>query len=122
MKERKEIRDRRVNLVVTHTVGSYIKRVSEEIGISESYCYRAACNLLIKYLEAHGISSLQNHLKDVTSEEIAEGRKDKKVVHLSAYRDNHSSVYVLGCFSVYLVAFECLRNTAKYLANRYRGD
>jgi len=119
MAKQKEIRSQRVNLVVTRTVGDYIKKVSAEIGISESYCYRAASNLLIRYLEAHGVSSLQNHLKDVTSEEIVEGRKDKKVVNLSAYRGTHSSAYVLGSFSLYLVAFEFLRNTATYLANRY---
>ncbi len=120
MKGKKEIRSQRVNLVVTHTVGNYIKQVSEQIGISESLCYRAASNLLIRYLESHGVSSLQNHLKDVTSEEIAEGRKDKKVVNLSNYRGTHGSAYVFGCFSVYLVAFEFLRNAAIYLANRYR--
>jgi hypothetical protein len=121
MRKSKEKLTCRANLVINPTVAAYIKKVSEDVGISESYCFRAACNLLIRHLEKHGIMSLQEHLKDVTHEEIVEGSQSKKVVNLSTYRsDMRNSAYVFGCFSIYLFVFEFLRHTTVSITNYLR--
>jgi len=120
VKKQKEIRNCRVNLVVTETVGKYVTECCNQQGISESQWWRAAGNKFIIYLATQGTSAIYPYFKDVTEDDIRDLEEQvKKVVDLSRRRHGTFSDGALFGITEESIEFFYLACKAAYLSSRY---